>query len=62
MHDPSYYRDLARRARRLATEVSNVQFAERLERAARDFDETAEDLETGAVELRHPGLVRQNDG
>jgi hypothetical protein len=60
MLDPFYFREQAHRARRLASEVTNAQDAARLNRAARDFDEMAEDLESGAIELRHPELLRQN--
>jgi len=29
-----------------------------LRRLAREFDETAEDIEAGAAEMRHPELLR----
>jgi hypothetical protein len=57
MHDPFYYREQAHRARRLASEVTNAQDAARLNRAAQEFDEMAEDLESGAKEFRHPDLL-----
>ena len=60
MYDPSYYRDQADRARRLADEVSDGQAAAALSQAARDFEDIAEDLESGAVEIRHPELMPQN--
>lgn len=30
-----------------------------LDRAAQDYDEIAEDLEAGAIEMRHPELMPQ---
>src|SRR4051794_27900565 len=56
MHDSAYYRSQAERARRLAADaVGETQAA--LLRAAQSFDEMAEDLEAGAVEVRHPELL-----
>ena len=61
MHAPEYYRDQARHARRLASMVHQVEVRDRLRQTAQDLDETAEDLETGAVEVRHPELLPQRD-
>src|ERR1043165_1143978 len=57
MHDPSYFREQAHRARRLASEVPNAQDAARLNQVARDLDEMVEDLETGAIELPPSGAA-----
>ena len=47
MHPPGYYREQAEHARRM------------LERMAEDFEDIACDLETGAVDMRHPELLPQ---
>jgi len=59
MHDASYYREQAERARRLAAAVTDRETAAALSRAARDFEDIAVDLERGAVEVRHPELMPQ---
>ena len=60
MYEPSYYREQAERARRLADHVNDREAAVALSRAARDFEDIAEDLESGAIEVRHPDLMPQN--
>ena len=58
MHDPSYYRDQAARARRLARSVTDRERAKGiLSQVAQEYDELAEDLETGAGEPRHRELM-----
>ena len=59
MYDPSYYREQAERSARLARSQTRRDVAEQLERMARDYADLAEDLETGAVEIRHPELMPQ---
>jgi hypothetical protein len=59
MYDPSYYRDQAERARRLAGAVTDGEVAVALCQAARDFDDIAEDMERGATEIRHPERMPQ---
>jgi hypothetical protein len=59
MQDAPYYRDQADRARRLARGMRD-DVEEMLLRVARDFDDIAEDLERGAIEIRHPELMPQN--
>jgi hypothetical protein len=61
MHDPSYYRDQAERARRLAMEPTDSETKERLRELARDYLEIAEDLERGTAEIRHPELLPQSE-
>jgi hypothetical protein len=61
MRDPSYYRDQAERARRLAMEPTDRETKERLRELARDYLEIAEDLEHGAAEIRHPELLPQSE-
>jgi hypothetical protein len=52
----SYYRERAAHARKLAGMVHQAELKETFERLANNYDEIAEDLETGAVEIRHPEL------
>jgi hypothetical protein len=59
MMDAAYYRDQAARARRLAEDVGNREMQEQLKRIAVDYDEIAEDIELGAIEVRHPELMPQ---
>jgi hypothetical protein len=58
MRNAAYYRQRAEHIRLLARQSSGLH-AE-LMRAAQDFDELAEDLLRGAVEIRHPELMPQN--
>jgi hypothetical protein len=58
MHPAHYYRDQAARAKRLADHVTG-EVCDALRRLAQDFDEIAEDLENGAVEIRHPESMPQ---
>jgi hypothetical protein len=59
MQDAAYYREQASRARRLARGMRDD--IERLFlQTARDFDDITEDLERGAIEVRHPELMPQN--
>ena len=58
MRTPSYYRGQAERARRLARSVTDRERAKDiLSQVAQEYDELAEDLEGGAVEIRHPELT-----
>jgi hypothetical protein len=60
MKDAKYYRQQADHARRLAGMLHQRDVREMLEQTARDYDDIAEDLEMGAVEIRHPELMPQN--
>jgi hypothetical protein len=64
MHPPSYYREQAERARRMARLMHQPDIPETLLRMPQDFEDTAYDLETGAVDVRHPELLpqRSRDG
>lgn len=59
MHTARHYRDQAARARRLAEAAGEHEAADILRKIAGDFDEIAEDLENGAVEIRHPERMPQ---
>jgi hypothetical protein len=59
MHPPGYYREQAERARRLASLTHQPEMTEMLQRMAKDFEDIAHDLETGAVDVRHPELLPQ---
>jgi hypothetical protein len=56
MDRTSYYREQADHARHLAEATWQHDLEEMLRRLARDFDETAEDIEAGATEMRDPEL------
>ena len=60
MYEAKHYRDLAERSRRLSRQTHDDQMSGALKEIAREFDELAEDLETGAVEIRHPELMPQS--
>ena len=54
----SYFRDRAASTRRLAFQVvTSKEDIAMLLQLARDFDELADDLHTGAVEIRHRELI-----
>ena len=59
MHDAQYYRDKAKRLRGLAHETNNLGISGDLERLAVDFEDIAEDLELGLIEIRHPDMLPQ---
>jgi hypothetical protein len=59
MYQPSYYRNQAERARRLAESATDRSLEDELVRIAKDYDEIAEDLETGAIDIQHPELMPQ---
>jgi hypothetical protein len=59
MHSAKYYREQAAHARELSGKVHQDELREKFERVAEDYDDIAEDLETGAVEIRHPELLPQ---
>jgi hypothetical protein len=58
-HDAVYYREQAERARRLAMVPTDRETQEALKRIAEDYSDIAEDLESGAIEIRHPELMPQ---
>jgi hypothetical protein len=57
MDRASYYRDRANHARQLAEAVRQPDLKDALRRLAQDYDEIAEDLETGAAEIRHSEVL-----
>jgi hypothetical protein len=59
MQDASYYRKQAERARRLARVTTDRPISESLARMAQDYSEIADDLERGAIAVRHPNLMPQ---
>jgi hypothetical protein len=59
MHDPSYYRSQAERVRRLVMVPSDRETQDTLTQMAQDYLDIAEDLERGAIEIRHPELMPQ---
>ncbi len=61
MKDAAYYRECAAHARRLADTAYRGGLREFLRDMAQDYDDIAVDLENGAIEIRHPELMPQND-
>ena len=57
MDRASHYREQADHARQLAEATWQDNLEEILHCLARDFDEVAEDIETGAIEIRHTELL-----
>jgi hypothetical protein len=60
MQEQRYYREQAARARRLARGSTNRDLESLLLGMAQDYEDLAADLESGAIELRHPELMPQN--
>jgi hypothetical protein len=61
MKDVSYYREQAARARRLAKQITRDEVAQTLVDLAVGYEDIAEDLERGLVEIRHPELLPQHE-
>jgi hypothetical protein len=59
MHSAKYYRDQAEKARRLSHDVATPAAGDVLEKLAEDYDDIADDLQDGAVDIRHPELMKQ---
>jgi hypothetical protein len=57
MVDVSYYRDRANHLLRMADLTWQHDLEVSLRSLAQDYDQTAEDLEIGASEIRHPELL-----
>ena len=59
MEHASHYRERADHLRRLAEMTWQEDLEVALRGLARAYDEVAEDLEAGAIEVRHPELLRE---
>jgi len=59
MQRPDYYRAQAERSRRLARSINHPDVIKQLQQMARDYDDIVDDLEVGAIEIRHPELMPQ---
>jgi hypothetical protein len=59
MQNAAYYRERAERVRWLARQGPDAAYDE-LIHLAQDFEELADDLLYGAIEIRHPELMPQN--
>ena len=57
MDRSAHYRDQANHARQLADATWQPDLEDMLRHLAKDFDEVAEDIETGAIEIRHADLL-----
>ena len=59
MDSVSKCRERAKHLRRLAEMTWQDDLEALLRRVAHDYDEVADDLETGATEIRHDELIRE---
>jgi hypothetical protein len=59
MHSAKYYREQAEKARGLARDIATSAAADVLATMAEDYDDIADDLQDGAVAIRHPELMKQ---
>jgi hypothetical protein len=62
MHAPSYHREQAEHVHRMAWLMHQPDVTETLLRMAQDLEDIGYDLETGAVDVRHPELLPQRSG
>ena len=62
MHHDRYHREMAAQARRLAASISQPDTVEQLLTFAKDYEEIAVDLESGAVTVIHPERMPQRRG
>jgi len=53
----AHYRDQANHARQLADATWQLDLEDFLRRLAKDYDETAQDIEAGVSEVRHSELL-----
>jgi hypothetical protein len=60
MQTMAYYLEQAERADRLASLVTDQDAKDELAKMAQDYRDIANDLENGAIEIRHPELMPQN--
>jgi hypothetical protein len=59
MQSASYYVEQARKAERLSVQVTDNRASAELQRMAQDYRDIAQDLENGAIEIRHPERMPQ---
>jgi hypothetical protein len=57
MDRAAHYRDKAKRARQLADAAWQPDLQDTLRTLAKDYDEIAEDIESGAPKIRHAELL-----
>jgi hypothetical protein len=57
MDRSAHYRNRANHARQLADATWQPDLEDMLRHLAKDYDEVAEDIETGAIEIRHAELL-----
>jgi hypothetical protein len=61
MYPAPYYRQKAAHARKLADMSPEGEVRRALEGIIVDYEQIAEDLELGAIEIRHPELMPQKN-
>ncbi len=60
MQSMSYYLEQAEKAEPLASLIDDEQARSQLHKMAQDYKDIAQDLETGAIDIRHPELMPQS--
>jgi hypothetical protein len=59
MQSAAYYIEQAQKAARLASQVTDTAAAAALAKMAKDYRDIAEDLQNGAIEIRHAERMPQ---
>ncbi len=59
MQSAKYYRGQAAQAERIAIASTNREITDLLTKLAVDYNDIAEDLERGLIEIKHPELLPQ---
>jgi hypothetical protein len=59
LKDASYFRSRAEQTRGLSRQILQLDVRKTLVDLAQEYDELADDLERGALDLRHPELLPQ---
>jgi hypothetical protein len=60
MQTAAYYLEHAEKAERLALFIGDEEAKSNLEKMAHDYRDIAQDLENGAIDIRHPELMPQS--
>jgi len=60
MQTAAYYLEQAARAERLALLIGDERAKSQLHKMAQDYRDIAQDLEIGAIDIRHPELMPQS--
>ncbi len=61
MHSAEHYRRQAMRSRQIADMAHQPEIQEMLRTGAQDYEDIADDIQSGAIEIRHPELLPQRN-